>query len=79
MAGEKDPREAFIRYLAVERRYSAHTVRAYGSDLEHLGRFLATRFQLDAASCWCEVTEQQLRAFLRGQLDETSRATVSRR
>ncbi len=79
MAGEKDPREAFIRYLAVERRYSAHTVRAYGSDLEHLGRFLATRFQLDAASCWRKVTEKQLRAFLRGQLDETSRATVSRR
>jgi len=79
MAGEKDPREAFICYLAVERRYSAHTVRAYSSDLECLGSFLASRFHLDAASCWYEVTEQQLRAFLRGQLDESSRTTVSRR
>lgn len=75
------PREDFIHYLSVERHYSAQTIRAYRSDLDILYRFLVDRFQLNEKSdqCWHEVKEQQLRTFLREQLQKTSRATVSRR
>lgn len=81
MPGENGPKEEFIRYLVVERCYSAHTIRAYRSDLDCLYRFLVNRFQPSMSSdqCWHEVKEQHLRAFLREQLQENSRATVNRR
>ena len=82
MLGEKCcPREDFIRYLAAERRYSEHTIRAYRSDLDNLYQFLGKRFGLSEESdrCWCQVKEQHLRIFLREQMQKLSRVTVSRR
>ena len=39
----RDPVEAFLRYQAVERGASAHTLRSYGADLRQFRRFLAAR------------------------------------
>ncbi len=33
-------KESFLRYLETERRYSAHTVRSYGTDISHFISFL---------------------------------------
>ncbi|MBN2332709.1 MAG: tyrosine recombinase XerC [Deltaproteobacteria bacterium] len=74
-------RALFFRFLAVERHYSAHTVRAYWGDLEQLRIFLEEHCSLveEEDQCWLEVQEHQLRAFLRAELARASRSTVSRR
>ncbi|MBW1645549.1 MAG: tyrosine recombinase XerC [Deltaproteobacteria bacterium] len=74
-------RQAFTRYLNGERRFSAHTLRAYGRDLDFLGLFLQRHFGLEPGDdrTWLRVREEQLRAFLRHQLEGRSRATVARR
>ena len=42
-----DPLSAFLRYLALERDASPHTLRSYRSDLAEFGRFVGPGRGLD--------------------------------
>lgn len=42
--------ESFLKYLQYEKRYSAHTLNAYASDLEQFGRFCEKTYHLDDLS-----------------------------
>jgi integrase/recombinase XerC len=52
---------AFIGYLKTERRFSAHTLRAYKNDLDQFRVFL---FGLDGIQTWNEVDTDELRTYL---------------
>jgi len=67
--------EEFLRRIAVEKHYSAHTVRAYRKDLELFEEFLSGR-GLDITHC----TVRDVRAFLASlRAQELARSTLSRR
>ena len=39
--------DRFIRYIQTEKRYSAHTLRAYGKDLEQFSDYINKKYELD--------------------------------
>jgi integrase/recombinase XerC len=61
MTGGLDGISAFVLHLKTERRFSAHTLRAYSNDLEHFRVFL---FGLEGAETWNEVESDDLRSYL---------------
>src|SRR5256714_439488 len=66
--------EAFAAHLAQVERASAHTLRAYVSDLRQLAAFLGERgIALDAA------TRDDLRAFLASRFSANTAATLARK
>jgi len=80
-----DPIAVFERYLRAERNASAHTVRAYTSDVSQFLRFVAERFFGDAnippdAIPLAEVDSLKVRAYLAHmQSQEVSRRSVARK
>ncbi|MFO7689662.1 MAG: tyrosine recombinase XerC [Cryobacterium sp.] len=66
----------FLLYLEVERGYSAHTLRAYRTDLVNLAAFAATRALRDCADVDLELLREWLWVQTRSGL---SRATLARR
>ena len=65
----------YLRYLRAERNVSAHTLKAYQSDLELFGAFLAAD-----ATPWRTVTRPMLRRYVvRLQADGAARATIARK
>lgn len=72
----KDPAEAFLRYQAVERGASAHTLRSYRGDLDQFRRFLAAR----RVSQLTQVDARLLRQYLAWLYQKgISRASVARK
>ncbi len=67
--------EDFIAYLRDERRYSAQTIRAYRSDLTHLGRVLAAKSSGDPT----RVQARDLRTWLAAVHDSTKARTRARK
>ncbi len=55
------PVDAFIEYLAAERRQSPHTCAAYRRDLTRLAQWLAS--QAPALTVWGQVTESDVRRY----------------
>jgi integrase/recombinase XerC len=53
--------EDFLRYLEKEKRYSGHTLTAYGVDLKQFDEFLSTTFEVDG---WEQVTSSMVRTWL---------------
>ena len=39
--------QLFLKYLQFEKRYSAHTLQAYGKDLEQFAQFLSSTYEVD--------------------------------
>ena len=39
--------DRFIRYIQTEKRYSVHTLRAYGKDLEQFSDYINKKYELD--------------------------------
>lgn len=62
----------FIEYLAVERKYSTHTVIAYHKDLQQFQHYLAEHYTDILIS---EITHQQIRSWLSQLLVEGVKAT----
>ncbi len=62
----------FIEYLAVERKYSAHTVTAYHKDLQQFQQYLAEHYNNILLS---EITHQQIRSWLAQLLADGVKAT----
>ncbi len=58
--------QAFLRYLEKEKRYSAHTVQAYGTDLEQFIDFLVEERGKRDSPRIGEVTREEIRLFLGG-------------
>src|SRR5205823_863695 len=74
LAEEVDPTSRFAAHLARVERASAHTERAYVSDLRQLAAFLDERgISLDAA------TRDDLRAFLASRYSANTPATLARK
>src|SRR5436309_3462767 len=65
----------FLRYCAVERQLSSHTLQAYAGDLADFSRFMPAHTSLDA------ITESTLTAYLTDMIQRRSLAlaTVRRR
>lgn len=71
-----DDLSAYLSHLEMERSYSAHTVRAYQSDITQLLHFLAGRGHQDLRT----VSLRDLRAWLTAQHQNAAgRATIQRR
>src|SRR5438309_10396648 len=71
-----DPVGAFLRYLAVEKDASAHTIRSYQVDLEQFRAFLAGQGE----SAFAAVDSRALRAYLAALPGRgLDRATVARK
>lgn len=62
----------FIEYLAVERKYSTHTVIAYHKDLQQFQHYLAEHYNNIPLS---EITHQQIRSWLAQLLADGVKAT----
>jgi integrase/recombinase XerC len=71
-----DEIQDFLRYLSAERGYSAHTVRAYRTDLNQLADFAADRGVTAAADLSLELLREWLWVATRAGL---ARATLARR
>ncbi len=71
-----DPVEAFLRYQAVERGASAHTLRGYRTDLRQFRRFLATRHIGQLAHVDARLLRQYLARLYEAGL---SRASIARK
>lgn len=71
-----DPVEAFLRYQAVERGASAHTLRGYRTDLRQFRRFLATRHIGQLAQVDARLLRQYLARLYEAGL---SRASIARK
>ncbi len=57
----------FLEYLTFQKRYSAHTVKAYHQDLDSLEKYLQETYELQEA--WPKVTHQMLRAYVLQLMD----------
>jgi integrase/recombinase XerC len=68
----------FTSYLQFEKRFSQHTVRAYGDDLQQFAAFLQSQFDCDRVG---EVTPASVRTWLAGIKDQTdaSARTINRK
>lgn len=53
--------EKFLEYLAFEKRYSAHTLKGYTSDLEQLRLYLNAAYEIDSIE---KVTHDMLRSWI---------------
>lgn len=62
----------FIEYLAVERKYSVHTVTAYHKDLQQFQQYLVEHYSNILVS---EITHQQIRSWLAQLLADGVKAT----
>ncbi len=71
-----DPVEAFLRYQAVERGASPHTLRGYRTDLRQFRRFLATRHIRQLAHVDARLLRQYLARLYEAGL---SRASIARK
>ncbi|GEP26700.1 MULTISPECIES: tyrosine recombinase XerC [Cryobacterium] len=71
-----DDIDAFLRYLSAERGYSAHTVRAYRTDLAQLAAFAAERGSAASADLTLELLREWLWVGTQAGL---ARATLARR
>lgn len=71
-----DPVEAFLRYQAVERGASAHTLRSYRTDLRQFRRFLAARHIGQLAYVDARLLRQYLARLYEAGL---SRASIARK
>jgi integrase/recombinase XerC len=69
--------EAFVRFLALERRASRHTVLAYSRDLAQLVAFLELR--LGRQPALCDANKTILRAFLASVVTANKPSTTSRK
>ncbi|WP_158542348.1 tyrosine recombinase XerC [Lujinxingia litoralis] len=69
--------DQFITYLRVERGASAHTRRAYASDLRQLADFLAERGRENPDPG--ELTLHDLRAFIADRFDENQASSLARK
>lgn len=58
--------ELFLQYLLKEKRYSAHTIQAYGSDLEQFMEFLVEKRGYEKNPSSVLVQKEDVRAFLGG-------------
>lgn len=67
----------FLDYLTFQKRYSAHTTKAYKRDLESLNLYLQKFYELNEA--WSQVTHQMLRAYVLQLMDEQLEATSIKR
>ncbi|MCS5714476.1 tyrosine-type recombinase/integrase [Herbiconiux sp. CPCC 205716] len=76
MVGIGEAREAYARYLRLERGYSEHTVRAYGADLGDLERFAGARGVDDVEGLDLEVYRDWL---WEASQRELAKATLARR
>ena len=63
--------EAYLGHLRVERRASAHTLRAYDAELRRLREFLE-------ATAWADVAPDDLRRFLACRAEQVDRRSVGR-
>ncbi|NOX87402.1 MAG: tyrosine recombinase XerC [Calditrichaeota bacterium] len=70
---------AFLKYLYLERRYSANTIKSYGTDLRQFEEFLQTHFGSENVF-WDLVDKKIIRYFLvRLQEQQISRRSVARK
>lgn len=60
-------KESFLQYLAIEKRYSPHTVRSYSNDLGHFFSFLSDEGLSDDAT---QVTSREIRRWISSLLDK---------
>jgi integrase/recombinase XerC len=62
----------FIEYLAVEKKYSQHTITAYQNDLEQFSSFITQQYGLVTLQ---DITHQQIRSWLAQLLSDGVKAT----
>lgn len=68
----------FLNYLAYQKRYSAHTIKAYQQDLESLQLFLLTTYEFKDQ--WVQVNHQMMRSYVLQLMDkELSAASIKRK
>lgn len=68
--------DAFLDHLAAVRNASPHTLRNYGTEIEHALRF----FQSEGCTSWDDVSRTQVRAYLGALAEEgIARASIARR
>jgi integrase/recombinase XerC len=71
---------SFIRYIQTEKRYSAHTIRNYESDLRQFGKFVAAKRDLKEADAGIDLVDYMLiRSYLGKLFDKCRRTTIARK
>jgi len=63
--------EDFIQYLNYEKHYSAHTIKAYQTDIIQFNQFLLTQYEIDD---YAIVNHQHIRAWLASLINEKNEA-----
>ena len=53
--------QSFLQYIRVEKRFSAHTVKAYQSDLEQFSKYLQATYEVSESS---EVIHPMIRSWM---------------
>lgn len=61
----------FIQYLNYEKHYSAHTIKAYQTDINQFNRFLLTQYEINDFAI---VNHQHIRAWLASLMNEKNEA-----
>ena len=61
------PYQKFLRYLQYEKRFSTHTLTAYGTDLKQFFYFIKTTYQVETVS---EITHFFIRSWIVSLLDQ---------
>jgi integrase/recombinase XerC len=70
-------KERFLDYITYEKRYSQHTIQAYGSDLEQFFTFVTTQYDLSDIN---KVDHQVVRSWIVSLMEGTTSArTVNRK